>query len=403
MRDDLSRTVYTVSEFTKHLKQTLEETFSTVWVQGEVSGLSRPSSGHCYFNLNDESAQLRAVLWRTTSQRMNFQLEDGQKVLCCGDIDIYPPRGTYQLVVRYLEPVGEGSLQVAFRQLYQKLAAEGLFDARLKRQLPKFPRRIGLITSPSGAAVRDFCQIAKRRWPLTDILIFGCRVQGNEAPAEIVQAIQNAARISPRIDALVITRGGGSAEDLWSFNDERVVRAIRASSIPTLSAIGHEIDVTLSDLAADAKALTPSEAAEKVFPDRMEWYNFLADASARLSFLVSQQINTARSRLAALAAQRCLRRPEDLLTERYQRIDLIEQRLQTAMDRFIERARHRWQQSSSRLAAVNPLAVLARGYSLTTDLEGKLLSSSDRVNPGDEIKTTLDWGQLVSHVKRVTT
>ncbi len=397
--DKPERTVHTVSEFTARLKQTLEENFDGVWVQGEISGLSQPGSGHCYFNLNDENAQLRAVVWRSTLQRMKFELEEGQQVICCGDIDIYPPRGTYQLIVRKVEPLGEGKLQIAFRQLHQKLSAEGLFEAQHKRPLPRFPQRIAVVTSPTGAAIRDFCQIVKRRWPQLHILILGCRVQGTEAPREIIEAIRQAARIHPPLDAVVVTRGGGSIEDLWSFNDEQVVRAIRACPIPTLSAIGHEIDITLTDLAADVRAVTPSEAAEVIAPDQQEWMAALEESSSRMRILIRQLLIGARRRLDAITSQRSFRRPDDLLKDRYQRIDILDQKLRSTMERTTERHRHRWQQAASQLQAVNPLAVLRRGYSITTDMQGHPLGDANQVNVGDDIKTVLEWGTLVSQIR----
>jgi exodeoxyribonuclease VII large subunit len=255
-----------VFQLTALIKGILEEAFPSVWVVGELSDVARPQSGHVYLTLKDDRAQIRAVIWRNTASRLRFNLEDGLEVICRGDLDVYPPRGSYQLVIRELEPRGEGALQQALRKLQQKLAAEGLFDPAHKKPLPRFPRRIAVVTSPTGAAVRDFVEVLRRRWQGVHVLIVPTRVQGAGAAAEIATAIQAVNRLSPSVDVMVVGRGGGSMEDLWCFNEEAVVRAIFASQVPVVSAVGHEIDVTLSDLVADVRALTPSEAAERVVP-----------------------------------------------------------------------------------------------------------------------------------------
>src|SRR3954462_7886448 len=262
--------VLSVSQLSQLIEGTLESAFQSVWVSGEVSEVSRPHSGHVYFTLRDEAAQMKAVIWRSVASRLRFQLEDGQQVICHGDLDVYPPRGTYQLVVRQVEPEGLGALQLAFKQLQARLAAEGLFEPARKRPLPLFPQRVGFVTSPSGAAIRDFLQVAARRFHGVEILVIPARVQGDGAAVEIARGIELANRLQPPLDCLVVGRGGGSLEDLWSFNEEIVVRAIHASQIPVVSAVGHEIDVTLADLVADIRALTPSEAAERVIPSAAE-------------------------------------------------------------------------------------------------------------------------------------
>src|SRR5690348_15397886 len=258
--------ILTVTQLSAQLKGVMEENFPSVWVAGEISNYSQPQSGHCYFTLKDDGAQLRAVMWRNTAARLKLALHDGIDVVCRGRLDLYPPRGSYQLVVDELQPKGMGALELALRQRREKLAAEGLFDRERKRRLPTFPRRIGVVTSPTGAAIRDFLQVMHRRWRGVDVLVFPARVQGDGAAEEIVAGIRAASKVQPKIDVLVVTRGGGSLEDLWCFNEEAVVRAIAASKVPTVSAVGHEIDVTLSDLAADVRALTPSEAAERIAP-----------------------------------------------------------------------------------------------------------------------------------------
>ncbi len=256
-----------VSELTGHIKAILEGTFPSIWVAGEISDLSRPRSGHLYFTLKDDHAQIRGVIWRTAAARMKHDMKEGQAVLCFGDLEVYGVRGTYQLVIRRVQPQGLGALQLAFQQLQAKLYAEGLFAAERKKPLPRFPNRIGLLTSPNGAAVRDFLEAAANRWKGVEIIVIPALVQGQGAAQSIVSGIKAAHKIQPKLDVLVISRGGGSLEDLWCFNEEPVVRAVAASKLPTVSAVGHEIDVTLCDMAADVRALTPTDAATRVLPD----------------------------------------------------------------------------------------------------------------------------------------
>ncbi len=257
---------WTVSQLTSQIKSTLEGRFPSVWVTGELSNVSRPQSGHVYLTMKDASAQIRAVIWRSVASKLPFDFSDGLEVVCRGEIDVYPPRGAYQLIIRRMEPLGEGALQLALRQLQKRLSAEGLFDPRHKRPLPRFPRRIAIVTSPSGAAIRDFLEVLRRRWRGVRVLVIPARVQGEGAAGDLVRGIGWAHQLPEAPDVLVVARGGGSLEDLWCFNDEAVVRAIFAATIPVVSAVGHEIDVTLSDLVADRRALTPSEAAELVAP-----------------------------------------------------------------------------------------------------------------------------------------
>ena len=245
------RPLLSISQLNELLRETIQAVFPSVWVSGEISDLTRPQSGHVYLTLKDDQSQLRAVIWRGTARSLRFDLQDGMQVVCEGAVDIYPPRGTYQLVIRQLEPRGVGALQLALSQLRERLTAEGLFDVRHKRPLPRFPRRIAVITSPTGAAIRDFLEVVRQRWHGSHVLLIPTRVQGAEATDEIIQALRLAQRLRPRPDVIVLTRGGGSLEDLWCFNEERLVREIHAAQIPLISAIGHEIDVTLADLVAD--------------------------------------------------------------------------------------------------------------------------------------------------------
>src|SRR3954468_13147334 len=258
--------ILTVGQLSQLIEATLETMFPSLWVSGEITEVTRPQSGHIYFTLRDDTAQIRAVIWRSAASRLGFRPEEGQQVICQGGLDVYPPRGTYQLVVQQIEPQGLGALQLALKQLQQRLAAEGVVDLGRQNGVPAFPRRVGFVTSPTGAAIRDFLQVAARRFHGVSVLVIPAKVQGDGAASEIVRGIQMANRLRPPLDVLVVGRGGGSPEDLWCFNDEAVVRAIHASRIPVVSAVGHEIDVTLSDLAADVRALTPSEAAERIIP-----------------------------------------------------------------------------------------------------------------------------------------
>lgn len=290
------RQIQSVSQLTESIKQRLESTFPFVWVGGEVSDITKPRSGHVYFTLKDAQAQIRAVMWRSTASRLRFELEDGTQVVCGASIDVYAPRGSYQLVIRQIEPRGMGALQLALRQLQQRLAAEGLFDLAHKKALPRFPRRIAVVTSPTSAAIRDFLETLRGRWQGGEVLVIPSRVQGAGAADEIVDGIRISNRLTPRPDVLVIGRGGGSLEDLWCFNEESVVRAIFASRVPVVSAVGHEIDVTLSDLAADARALTPTAAAELVSPSTDALQADLRAFRQRLAALLRSRAAAARSR-----------------------------------------------------------------------------------------------------------
>jgi exodeoxyribonuclease VII large subunit len=392
--------VLTVSQLTRQLQHTLRDRFADVWVAGEISSLSQPASGHIYLTLGDDRAQIRGVIWRSDAERLEFQLQDGLQVICRGQIDIYPPRGAYQLIIRQLEPEGVGAQQLALKQLHARLAAEGIFDADRKRPLPLLPRRVAVVTSPTGAAVRDFLQVVTRRWPDIEILVIPARVQGSEAALEIAQGIVVASHLRRRPDVLVVTRGGGSAEDLWSFNDERVVRAVAASPLPVVSAVGHEIDVTLCDLAADVRALTPSEAGELVVPLRRQVQASLGDLRLRMQQALQKTLNEARQRLQALQSRRVLTEPEQLLHVARRQVDELEFRLVQIIRRQLERGEHKVAVVAGRLQAVSPLNVLARGYSVTETRDGRLIRSADDVQPGDEIRTRLQHGEVSSQVLR---
>lgn len=374
--DSLNDQVLSVSDLTSRIKKTLESDYGDIGVCGEISNIARPRSGHIYFCLKDDSAQIRAVLWRSDARRLVFDLTDGLAVRAWGSVTVYPPRGEYQVTVRRLEPEGIGALELAFRQTVARLAAEGLFDPARKRPLPAYPRRIVVVTSPTGAAVHDLLQVIGRRWTATEILIVPTRVQGPGAAEEIAAAIALAGRV-PDADLLIVTRGGGSLEDLWAFNEEIVARAIHAAAVPVVSAVGHEVDVTISDLVADRRALTPSEAGEVCVPDVRE---------------VRQRLNRFRDRLCR-SADNHLERARTFL-------DRLHQRTDRALQNDLDRKRHTLHRLAAQLEALSPLAVLSRGYSLTLRAgDGAILRSASSVAPGELIETRLASGSLVSRVE----
>ncbi|NLF73552.1 MAG: exodeoxyribonuclease VII large subunit [Candidatus Anammoximicrobium sp.] len=391
-----------VSQLTQQIKLSLETEFTSVWVVGELSDVARPQSGHIYLTLKDEGAQIRGVIWRSVASRLDFDLQDGQQVVCGGDVDVYPPRGVYQLIIRKVEPLGVGALQLALRKLHQRLAAEGLFEAGRKRPLPRFPRRIAFVTSPTGAAVRDFLEILRRRWPGVQVLIIPAKVQGEGAAQDLVRGIRTANSLPEPPDVLVVGRGGGSLEDLWCFNEEPVVRAIHASRIPVVSAVGHEIDVTLSDLVADARALTPSEAAALVVPAADEIRAGLDGMRGRLAAALRARAADARSRLEALAQHRVFRRPFDLVHDLARELDDLELRAQRAVAFQLTRHKDRLAALAARLESLSPLSVLARGYSLTHQAAtGQIVTDAATLNVGDEIRSRFAQGQAVSRVTEI--
>lgn len=397
--DNAEPEVLTVSELTAQIQELLGDTFADVWVSGEVSNLARPQSGHLYFSLKDASAQLGAVIWRSTATRLRFELADGMQVACRGRIDVYPPRGNYQLIVTQVVPLGQGALELALRRLRERLAAEGLFDAARKRPLPRFPRQLALLTSPSGAAVRDFLEVLGRRWRLTNVLVVPVRVQGAGAAQEMAQAIRQVNMLRAHFDAIVLARGGGSMEDLWAFNEEVLVRAIAGSQIPVVSAVGHEIDVTLADLAADVRALTPSEAAERVVPSAEQVRALLSTHRQRLVRVLRERVAAMRTRLHQFAARPIFRRPFDRVHALMQRLDELSARAGRAVSYRCERARRALQAVSGRLESLSPLAVLARGYSITTRAaDGSLVRDAATVCPGELLHTRLAKGSIASRV-----
>jgi len=388
----------TVSELTRQIKDLMEANFDQVVCQGEISNLVRARSGHVYFTLKDERAQISAVMWKTRASRLKFDLHDGLEVVVTGPVEVYPPRGSYQLIVEQALPQGLGPLELAFRQLQEKLAAEGLFAPERKRPLPRYPQRLALVTSPTGAAVRDMLQVLTRRWPLTDVVVVPVPVQGPTAAPQIAEGLKQAARI-PGVDVILTGRGGGSLEDLWPFNEEIVARTIAASPIPVVSAVGHEIDVSIADLVADRRALTPSEAAELIVPDRADISRWLTDQKLRLEKLLRQQSDQARRVLDLLSQRRIFQKPQELLTEPRRRCDDLDSRLTQRMQQRLESSGQRVQALAGQLEALSPLRVLARGYTMTQDAEsGAVISRIDQAREGQQIRTRLADGEVTSTI-----
>jgi exodeoxyribonuclease VII large subunit len=400
--------VLTVGELTRALRGQLEEDYAQVWVEGEVSNLARPASGHVYLTLKDEEAPLKAVVYRGVALRMKYDLRDGMRVIARGRLSVYVPRGEYQLLVEEVQPKGIGPLELAFRQLKEKLSLRGYFDPLRKKPLPPFPRRVCLITSGTGSAVRDMLEILGRRWPALEVWVCPVRVQGEEAAAEVAAALMLLNRLagpdSARpLDVLIVGRGGGSLEDLWPFNEEVVAQAIYASRIPVVTGIGHEDDLTIADMVADRRALTPSEAAERVVPDQADVLDVLAGLEGRLGGLLLRVLELARSRLDDLAGRPCFRRPLERVREEEARLDEWGERLRRAVRRHLEQGRQRLEAQAGRLETLSPLQVLRRGYSLTRRLDDlSVVRSAAQVQPGDWVVTQLSGGRIVSRVETVT-
>ena len=393
--------VLTVTELTRRLKDVVEAHFAYVWVAGEVSNCTRAASGHIYLTLKDHESQLRAVVWRSRARRLKFTVQDGLEVVAAGPVEVYAARGSYQLIVEELVPRGIGALELALRQLQQKLAAEGLFDAERKRPLPRFPRRIALVTSPTGAAVQDMLQVIGRRWRAADIVIVPVPVQGEGAAAKIAHALRTVHQI-PGVDVVIVGRGGGSLEDLWAFNEEIVARAISDCRIPVISAVGHEIDTSIADLVADRRALTPSEAGELVVPHRDEVLTELARLHRSLYSALNQQARRARLRLEAITSRRVFQHPLEWLHDKTARIDELATRLHGSVDGLMEKEKARLSQLAGRLQALSPLDVLKRGYTVTRRAEsGELIRNVEELSAGDRLTTDFATGRVESRVETV--
>lgn len=437
------RRIFTVSDLTALIRDLLAKNFTDITVQGEISNCRPAASGHIYFTLKDDRAQIRCVFFKQQQRGMKFRAEDGLKVSVRGSISVYEARGEYQVYVESLEPLGRGALQLAFEQLKKRLEAEGLFEAARKTPLPLLPSRIGLITSPAGAAVRDVVRILKRRFPNVHLTLYPVRVQGEEAAGEIVEALRYFSR-KLAVDVILLVRGGGSIEDLWSFNEEKVARAIAACTIPVISGVGHETDFTIADFVADVRASTPSAAAELVVQTRKEFDKHVTDLRDSLHTLIRYRLLELSRRVHELAGRRGFRRPQDLLHQRRQRADELTSRLALGLharlefsrkrfteahlriasfdfrvkmaglrlrmekrshdlgvrvERLLRLKRERWQRLSLQLQERSPLQVLERGYAIATDAAGNVLRDAGQVAIGQEVSVQLHRGRLKTEVK----
>jgi exodeoxyribonuclease VII large subunit len=437
------RRIYSVAELNAAIRAVLDSEFQDLWVTGEISGLKLAASGHYYFTLKERDAQVRCVAFRSAHRYWKFKPQDGLAVLARGRIDVYEARGEYQLLVELLEPQGLGALQLAFEQLKKRLEAEGLFDKARKKPLPMLPRRIGVVTSPRGAAVRDIIRILRRRFPNLHLIVYPVRVQGEGAAEEISTALKYFNR-KQSVDVILLARGGGSIEDLWAFNEETVARAIAACTIPIVSGVGHETDFTIADFVADVRASTPSAAAEIVVQSRQEFQRHLSELEHKISQRMRYVLLEYRHHLKELTTHMGFRRLEDLLRRHRQLTDELTARLGIALQGRLERLRHRYTIAATRIASFDlrapirtlglrlmqrsaelgmrmerflvgkiqrletlrvqldersPLRVLQRGYSICTDAAGNVVSGADQVSIGGEIKVQLAHGRLGAEVR----
>lgn len=398
----MEQTIFAVSEVNEYIKNMLDtdERLNALFIRGELSNYKVYPSGHHYFTLKDEAGALRCVMFRSSAVRLRFRPENGMKVIAFGRITVFPRDGAYQLYCAELTPDGVGDLHVAFEQLKAKLLEEGLFDNAHKKPLPPFPHRIAIITSGAGAAVMDMLRILGKRYPLSKVLILPVRVQGAEAPAEIAGAIRYANRWKIA-DVIITGRGGGSIEDLWAFNDERVARAIYASEIPVVSAVGHEPDVTISDFVADVRAATPSNGAELVAPDREALHKRLAQTQARMAAAMERQLSLSRQRLEALAGKRVLQSPMNYLQDKRMALEYSRERLSSASQRLMQAKREQFVRLTAKLDAMSPLKVLSRGYSVVRTEDGSVLRRAADAQPGDKIQIDLRQGSLLAEVGQI--
>ena len=393
--------VLTVSEVTRNIKVLLETALPILWVEGEISNFKHHSSGHMYFSLKDENAQISCVFWAGRNMNLTFRPQDGMQVLVKGRVTVFERRGQYQLDVLQLLPAGVGALQLAFEQLKKRLSEEGLFDAEHKKPLPRFPRRIGIVTSPTGAAIRDLLSVIRRRWPSSEIVLRPTLVQGPEAAQDIARAIQEFNAFG-EVDVLIVGRGGGSMEDLWAFNEEVVARAIFESEIPIISAVGHEIDFTIADFVADKRAPTPSVAGEMVVPDSQEILQQLQHQLLRAYRLVHGQIQQAREKLNGLQSSYGLRRPLDILRQHQQALDELNRRLEQAIGQHVERQKMRLEALTRQLQALSYENVLQRGFALVRDHDTKaLLMTAAQVQPEQQIDILFQDGEAGARVVSV--
>lgn len=390
--------IYSIGQLNSEAKVLLEQQLGNVYVIGEMSNLARPSSGHVYFTLKDSEAQVRCAFFKLNRRHIDFNLENGQQVMVYATVSLYEGRGDYQLIVKNMQLAGNGALQLAFEKLKVKLNAEGLFDVRYKQAIPKQPTCIGVITSSSGAALRDILKVLRRRSPQTHVIIYPSLVQGAEAAAQLVAAIQTANQRN-ECDLLIVARGGGSLEDLWPFNEERVARALFASKLPIVTGIGHEVDVTIADFIADQRAATPSAAAEFVSSDQHELLAELKHLKQHLSRLMNNYIQYLKQQLNHFQKQ--LRHPRDKLREQAQTIDRLEQQLTLHMQHKLVYAHNQLQTLAAKLNALSPLATLQRGYAIVTNQQHHAIDSISKIKTGDQLTTQLNDGSFTSTVSTI--
>jgi exodeoxyribonuclease VII large subunit len=389
--------IYSVSELNQMVQNLLEDAFLPVWIEGEISNFASPNSGHWYFSLKDANAQVRCALFNGRQRYKDNQPKNGMQILVRAKISLYPVRGEFQLIIDQFEPAGEGALRKAFERLKTQLAAEDLFAAQYKKSLPKFPSVIGVISSETGAALRDICVVLKKRFPAIAVIVYPCLVQGKNAPAQIVQQIQ-VANQRQECDVLILARGGGSLEDLWPFNEECVARAIFKSKLPLISAIGHETDFTIADFVADCRAATPSMAAQLASPDSREYQQHLGKTYLRLIKTIEYLLNAYQQTLENLSKR--LRHPKQRLQDSAQRCDELTQRLNLSIKNQLQTHQQKLLGLSRTLHAISPLASLARGYAIVTDAQTKkILRNSNEIKFGQEIITKLAKGELLCEVK----
>lgn len=394
-----TRTIHSVTELNQMVRSLLEDAFPPIWVEGEISNFSCPHSGHWYFTIKDANAQVRCAMFQGKNRTLGFQPENGMHVVLRAKISLYEGRGDYQLLVDYMEEGGDGALRRAFEILKNKLLNEGLFAEENKKPLPSLPKVIGIITSATGAAIRDILTVLKRRFPAIAIIIYPTVVQGNQAAPQIVRAIEIANQRS-ECDVLILARGGGSLEDLWAFNEEPVARAIFASQIPIVSGVGHEIDFTIADFVADIRAATPSAAAELVSPDCVEWLQQLSQLQQRLLKRMQSFLQQNQQHLKMLIKQ--LRHPGQRIQDQFQRLDELEQRLQRAFKNILSQRQHQLGTLVRALDVISPLATLARGYAIVTLLEtGAILRTAHQAKVGDQVQAKLGEGSLDCVVQKV--
>lgn len=389
-------TILSVSALTRKIKILLEESFPALWVEGEISNYRPHHSGHFYFTLKDAEAQISCVMWRNRASILTFAINDGMKVRVFGNLRLYEKTGRYQIDILSLQPAGLGELQLLFEQLKQKLKDEGLFDSKHKKEIPKYPSRIGVITSPTGAAIKDIISVFSRRSPAVEILLYGVKVQGEGAVEEISQAIKNLNEYG-NLDTIILGRGGGSLEDLWPFNEEKVARAIFSSKIPIISAVGHEIDFTIADFIADLRAPTPSAAAELAAPDENELKNQLRYILKSMNSVVNERIDNFKTKIKTISRSYAFRRPEDIIHQNFIRVDELTHRIFMASANCITSNKENISKLQQQLRTLNPDNVLTRGYSMLFK-EGEIISSINSVEIDDIVSMKLKDGHLNSTI-----